>query len=104
MSTPLDPETCERMRQCEIVLKIAIQTNRVAPMCRGKDKLNLLGIAVNQFGLTRGQFRVCLGRAQSLLIEIQERDLLRTKKVVKIHGFHKKIPAGITGVKEIAAL
>ena len=74
-----DPELELAMFQFEVVCKIAIQTRSMSIGGRGADRVNLLDIAVVQFGLTRGQCRICIGRAQSLLAEVEMKEIERVR-------------------------
>lgn len=78
MSTHVKPdaETEERLRQFGVVAKVAIQTGsaRVGGI---SDRVNLVEIAKEHFGLSRGECRKCVARAQILLAEIEEADRIR---------------------------
>lgn len=73
----VNPDLEERMRQCEVVAKIAIQTRAMSIGGKKSGRRSIIGLAKEEFGLTRSQARICIGRAQNLLAEVERLSAIR---------------------------
>lgn len=69
--TGITPETAESMRQFEVVAKVAIQSG-VCHYGASRHRVSVLNIGMNQFGLSRNQSSICLGRAQVMLSDVSD--------------------------------
>ena len=62
----MTPALLEHMRQFEVVAKVAIQSGRFQPRQR-IFRMGVHKIGEEQFGLTRGQAKLCVGRAKDFV-------------------------------------
>jgi hypothetical protein len=66
-----EADLADRMRQFEVVCKVAFQTDAARYYSSGTgERISLYKIAEEHFGLNNHQSRKCIGRAQNMLADV----------------------------------
>lgn len=87
MIKQLAPEVIERMRQHEVVCKIAIQLGLGGYTTGAKaNRVSLVNLGIDEFGLTSLQSQTCVGRARDFVNNVStsvssETLLIRAKRM-----------------------
>lgn len=86
MIQPRDPDLQERMRQFEVVAKVAMQIphRSVFNLPPNAGEIGLVELGMTEFSLSRNQSRICIGLARDLLAEVDKRDRNRNHSRSKL--------------------
>lgn len=79
--TKVTAEKAERLRQFEVVCKVALQLGRGAT--RGGTQAGLYRIGREEFGLVNNEINCGLGRAQNFLYAVNEATRARNARELK---------------------